>query len=526
MLVALLTLTACSKGGPRADLLSRVPADRDVAVVGDLGVIVESLGGTVDGSEITVPDYLLTAMMSDDDKQLVRFIRSLSQSGINLEDIAVAFKYNDYSSVAVMKVDDESLLYSFSKANNFAELPTQKGVRFYKIDRISGSDVPARIAMGLKDDYVYLAIDKNSEKSGTQLISSFIAAANASALSKTDLKDYLLEGNAASGVMRWSYDMKQTWRTLGVPKEMSDLCNGYICFDLTLEGQKASGSLRLLDQKGKKVDSKIFSKFIDMDGRISTGAMKYINHDETYVYAMAMKKFNWDLLTGAATRKLNGPQAFMAGTIIGYLKKIDGTVAVGLNVGSGNLNDISELQKSLGFTAVLELKKGKTAFKDIKSLIQSIGVPFSESGNNAISISMKPLIDGDLNILYDGDYLVVSSRAINKSGDNPVVKSNDFGRYLMAYGAQMGNGSSVPGFTVPFDCDMFWGFDGADVRVDYKISLNGGQGRGFLEKFARASIEQMQMRQKQMPASAIVDQEPDSDDDFYDIDDEEMLEIE
>lgn len=504
----LVGLVACNKDS-EATLLNRIPADADVAAVINVKKLVKSAGGDLSGCNLNLPEYIVKR----DSAGCTEFVQKLATSGLDVENLGVWLK--DSEGYLVVEVKDADKLSSFLSQEKFHARGNNGGYEFYAFDDADAK--PSYCAVG--DGYAYFY-----DHSGSfDRVSKSLSEAVSKPMGSTAFGRYASEGNAGGVIVDARTFLNYMGKDVMLPIAVQ--ASGRFCVKVDVDSDEASATSVLLNDKGEKVSVESMGLKFDTSATISAEALAYLAPSECLVYAFALKNVDWDSLVDSSTKSmgLNPMQTMVAGMAKEYLKKIDGTVAIGIGFDGGK-SDIEKLNAGSGlnyvpFTIVVQTAPGKAKglLGDISALLATFGMNPSQ-----LPDGFSAHISDDGTMLYgkaEGNTLVLSSRPIERYNNNGATAGMTgniaaFGLWLPADYPLIRDFGVVDNLLVEGGADM------KDSEGELDIKITGATAGGFVErliKLATAYQAGFNDIESQMAVeSNFTPEEPASDADYFD----------
>lgn len=182
--------------------------------------------------------------------------------------------------------------------------------------------------------------------------------------------------------------------------------------------------------------------------------------------------------------------------MIGYLKQIDGTAAVGFGFTDGfesiaNMSADNDVMGQFSATMVVETKDGKAGrlVEELKAFVEKVAdVPLDvtssgfsvldRSGNSAVYVK------------HTGNFVVIANHPIKEKNDNPVVKNVGFSDCLSAMyiGLYKGN-KLMEDLGLKDDMSMAFYCKPNTLEMSVSLEIDGDSGTGVLAKVARVVLD-------------------------------------
>lgn len=497
LVVAVMSICSCSSKSDK--MLSLVPADMDFVFVGDVKTIVESAGGSITDSKLTIPKWFSELAGSDADEMKDDANEFLKKSGVNTDYCVIAGNFNWSEPLFIAKLDDKKQFVKFIDDEGFYEQDSEDGAVVYKKKISDWNDSYILV----KDSYVFF-IDRvwnESDFNFKKAVTRMIDDAKESPFSKTKMADYIREGNAMGFSVKMPRELRQELRGSGMPSYVLEMYNGYVCVKSSVDADDVVAELKMFDDEGNPRSMKDFGDFMDLDAKVNSKALKFMGKDDSIVLASSLKDVKWskyfEMIDDIAHMSRSDKQIF--GMIEDYIKNIDGTLAIGFGLTNG-LQSVHAIDRGrdvfnqISFTAVVEVKKDKISklMKDIESLMDEARMPYEGSASRGFSLEF-PDGSGSLYLAAEDNFLVFSNHRIQKTGDNITVKSFDFDDYIMAGACYLDkNNRLMKDLGIKSDLKCTYSYDAKDLEMKMKIEVKDGKGKGVIEKIGNILLEASQ----------------------------------
>lgn len=418
-LVILLT-TSCKNR--IEELLDAIPADSDIVVVGDLNTIVESAGGSIEGSKVNLPSKV-SDLIEKEAKDIDKMLSSLKSSGINLQTCALVTNFKDERLTAIFKLDDKDKFLKFIESEEFNESSDENGIAIYEHSDNYYSDY---FAINGSVAYFIPEVNNESDLKVERYFSDFIDEANSKSFRSTGMGKYIKEGNVGGISIKLPSDLRHQLARENVPSEITDMFRGYVCMRGSLNGNKAHITMKFFDDEGNQRTVEDLNGNVNLETPINRDALEYMHKDESLIYAVSIKDFDWknfDKMVNSSNPSSDEQTALIL--VKSYLERIDGTIAVGLGLTNGfssieTLNHPEHLDNDFAMTVVIEMKSGKarSVINDIKALLDNEPSFPYENTSDGIRITIPNTRRGGyitcLNVEEKGDFIVISNHNIKK----------------------------------------------------------------------------------------------------------------
>lgn len=482
LLCLILAVVACqSDKSDNTLLLNRIPADADCVLVIDLKRVAESAGGELGRDRLTVPAYL-TGHFGIDSANCAEAVKHLAESGISAEQIAAWKKHNDDNSFVTVSLYDAEKFEKALTENGYKNVGTEKDFRFFsKSD--AGNSQYANCAFTAGEAYFYSCEDNIAD------VAQYIVGCAAKPMSQTAYGRYVENATGAGLIVNGDFFVKSS--EFGGVLDL--LAGKHLCIKVDIESEDVEGRCAVLDANGEKTS--VFPSMISFDSTavISSDATAYVSPAEALVYAAALKNVDWDAAFEAVGKQagLDPMQMMVMGMVKEYLKKIDGTVIVGVGF-DGTADDMAKLgddMTSLNYvpaTIVIQTASGQARgfLGDIKALLATAGM--SPSGPDDNFSAHIPAAGTTMYAKAEDNTIILSTRPIERFDSNQAAKSLE--------GLFAGMGVYVPADSplardlgVKGNMTAFLASDLADNEGEFEIKVTDTTG-GALERILRYVI--------------------------------------
>lgn len=498
MVVAMALATSCSNG-KMGEMLDLVPVNSEVAIVGDVETVLKSAGGEFKDGEIKLPSNIENELPSSMSRELDNLNEMIHDAGINPEVACMAHnqKFIDYRNIFIFKVKNEDKLLSYLDDKRFREQDEDDGLTIYVKKEDSGWS-SRNTYVGLKGSYIYVMPDvfmfSGSEFEPERAMKKFVEAAKEESLGNTKAAKYVAEANAAGIVIHFSKEMRREMRR-DIPSDMMNLFEGYICMRADLKDENLSITYKMFSEDGNERSMEDFAKLMNTEAKINPEALTYLSKDENQVMAVSLKDVKWnkylDQISEAA--EFSRSDKAIMDVISGYLKKVDGTVAVGYGMKGGvdGFIDIENGYKpfeTMSFTLVAETKdnKAKGVVNDLKTMMDSYGFPYEATSTGfTIDIDNNSKLYGEAK----GNYVIFANHKIKQEG-SPAVKAINFSDYIAAGSFVFTKNSKLmTDLGINNDIIATFSTDAKSCEATFNIEIRGGKAKGFVGKLLGIIID-------------------------------------
>lgn len=489
--VALVMLAACARTGDSksASLLSLVPGNTPVVVVGNLRTVVESAGGTLGPDGIGLPPYLKAELSESNLKDLQEINDLLARSGADTEVLALACDATLDNTLIICTLDDPAKFEQTVTGEGFERVSDENGFSVY-------SHPSERMIIAEKGGNAYFYNGRSKADTSVGYIARFIADASASSFAATDFGREIADCNAVGVALNMSDIMTQELGKNGMPPALQKMYSGVICIKSDIRGEAATVQARYFIPEGTESNLKEFWAGADLSTHISGEAMEYMNDAEFFVGGVVLKNIDWgkffDTMADAAGMR-RSDRAILS-VVKGYLENIDGTVAFGLGLDNGmqSIADISkgrDVMGSFSATIVVETKDGKAPrlVDDIRSLLDMANLPYTDTADG-LSMTI-PQIGGSLYAAAIHRMLVISNRPIGKDNDNPCVAAMPFQNYSNASALVLKRDNPLMrDFGLDYNIFLTGYSDPATFESEGRLQIDGGGNEGVVAKIIKIII--------------------------------------
>ncbi len=491
MLVSLLVV-ACSGSGSSDNLLKQIPADVDYAVVLNPTIMLESAGGSVDGAQITLPDYLPSIFDEHDIKDFNETKDEFAKMGLSADQVALAVmdpSEND-PELGVVKVDDAEKFKAYLLTKEFTDEGETDGLQFL-MNELRADKHDVVVVNGSTALYKEIRGTKDEAKAAMQKI---VAAAAEKSLADTPFGEYIAEGNMGGAIVNFPEDVKKDVASLGLPPTMLAFYDGVFCFKGNLNGNTAEVDVKMFDKEGNKIDMSSITSFMDVNAKIDGDALNYFNDKEVLVYAVALKDVDWDAFIEMFSSQLSRSERQMLPIISSYLKKFDGTLALGVGVNNGlqsfeniSKNQVAALQE-ISLTIAGQTKDGEaeSLLSELKSMLGSMRMDF-QTTDDGIKCAV-PMMGVTVYAEVKGDMIVLSTHPIEK-GDNPTVSKIPFDDYNYGVGIVLNNDHKLlTELGISNNGEAFVYSDAQNVSGGMKVAVDGDGSTGIIGNIFKLAL--------------------------------------
>lgn len=341
-MTAILAITSCSRSTD--ELLSTVPADASTVAVVNIIDFAKKAGFTIENGELKMPEKLANRSI---DSNTLKRLAGIADA-VNLDHV-VAFYASSGSPILTFTVSDEDALGKALEGN--AQKSSTGGFTVYS----SGRD-----AVLVKDGQGWMLQSTRP----TEVITRILAEAKTESMLKADgLVDFLNTAGTARAVIdlsQFSKELKGQWG----------------CMNLKLDGPSAMAEIQLMSADGKVNELNALQP-------LDTDFLRYIPAEANIAAALgASKGVDWDGIAVGATMIPGMRVGGMLDTLMPYLKKADGTVAIASTVDAANLDNSGS---RLFVMIHMPQQEVDAAVQQVKQRFTSMGATASQ-GNEGITV--------------------------------------------------------------------------------------------------------------------------------------------
>ncbi|MDE6535075.1 MAG: hypothetical protein K2K82_03595 [Muribaculaceae bacterium] len=482
LVVALMSICSCSSKSDK--MLSLVPAEADVVMIGDVKTVMESAGFSVSDSKVKLPSWLKDLAGDEINDGVSEVNDFLKNSGVDVELCLFTFDFKKELPIIILNLDDNKKFAKYIENQGFEEDDKEDGISVYK----QGDWRVTFIA--IKDSYAYVIPEVSSDNvKPLKVIPAMIEDAKESSFAKTSMAKYI-SGNAFGVSFKMPKELRRELKDAGMPSSVMDLYNGYFCLKGSLDNDDIEIEAKAFDEDGKAKNMKEFEKMMDLDAKVSSKALAYLGKDESFVFASSLKDMKWsDYLDAIAEgARMSSREKSQLGIVEDYLKNIDGTIACGFGFTNG-LESVFALDRGrdvfnqISVTLVVETKDGKAkkVMGDLEDLMSMASIPYDGSASKGFSITLDK--DAEVNVKMEDNFIVISNHKIQKSKDNATVKKFDFDDHLAAFACYLDKDNKLMK-NLGLKNDILFSYygDPKDMEMTMKLEVKGGKGSGVLEK--------------------------------------------
>lgn len=495
-LVLTLLVTACSKNPRMSALLEKLPADADVVVVGDLKTVVESAGGSVDGSKVKLSSFITDEMKGRAERELDELLDKVEDSGVDASACAGVGNFDDREPTYVFKIEDKEKFIQYIEDEDFDNDDEEDGVTYYlKENGNSYSTYGSCIAIDGDVAYAVFDVWEGGDFNPVKHVRKIIRNAKEESFGSTKFADYIDNGNAFGMAIKMPKELKRELKKAGLSNDLANLYTGVLCVRGSLDSDNAELNFKMFESDGKEKDTSALDKYMKTDGYINAKALAYLGEKDVFVYALSVKDVDWDKYLDDYVSNVGGDRASLA-VVKSYLEKLDGTVALGIGLNDGitsmaKIERGKEVMKELPLTLVAETKEGKakSIMNDLKALLKKQGVTFKSTSNYGLKIEM-PDNNGSVNIASRGDLLIFSNHDIKESNSNPTVKAGGFDKANAVLALVLKKDNKLAkDLGLRSDIQAIFSCDVKGMEGTLKLSMDGDKSVGIIGKMAKEVLE-------------------------------------
>lgn len=450
MVFAVAVLASCSKDEESANasssaLLSKIPADADYAVVGDLKTVLESAGIKMDNKGFTLPDYILDEIPGRGERALDQMNEELSEAGVDFSTVALFGYIEAGYPIVVAHLNDAAKCADFLEDELGYDKSERNGLSVFTNIRdydYGASDVSCMIIDG---SYVYSTIDEvyvyDGRRNPKRDMLRWIEAAKSANFSTTAGGQYIARGNVGGAAVHISSDLAGQLRYTEAPAELIKMMSDtYITAKFDLSSDEALVTAQWLDANGSPVDWTPMANGMTTTGTINKEAVEYLSPNTTFVYGLSLAGMDWDQMMETMKDQLNvsRDEAVYFDIATTYLKNLEGTVVVGAGFNNG-LHSLAEaaegysVLQQVSLSMAIQTKPGKARkmLNDLTGFMDQAGISYYSDGNGICIQLPGDKSTGDPITIYVSAFdnmLVASNEPIRGKRSNAVAENVDFSK--------------------------------------------------------------------------------------------------
>ncbi|MCH5312268.1 MAG: hypothetical protein J1E57_10005 [Prevotella sp.] len=495
MLLMIALTTACSENATMKHLLEQIPAESDVVMVGNVKIVVESAGGSLEGSELKLPSFIKDKLTDSNLKDYEEMNKFLSKSGIDSEACALVGNYDKNCSVLLFSLSDKDKFIDVIKEDGFNDSGADGNVAVYSKKSNSFSDDYGYIA--INDTYAYWIdrIKASGDFNPGQYLQDMIKKSKEKNYAETIYGEYITDANAFGIAIKKSQELNKSLRNTIFILDVLSVYDGVVCMRGNLSGDKFTLDFKQYDKDGKEIGAEQFKELMDVTAKIDDDALDMLGENEFLVYASSLKNVNWDKYTEIISQSSNLSRSNRAqiNAMQGYFKKIDGTVAMGFGLTNGlesvrNLNAEKEMLSQFSTTMVVETKEedAKQLINEMKEFLKKLRIPYEDS-ESGLSVDMKQMgLSGSLYVKNKGNLIALANHPIQNNSKNVVAKSMDLDDYLFALGIVLKKDNKLmQDLKLPNDVKLLSSCASKTLETKMTLEINGGDKEGVIAKAAK-----------------------------------------
>lgn len=501
--VIVAVVVALSGSSKMKNLLKQVPADAEIVAVGNVQTILESAGGKIEDSKISLPSFFTDFLGKEKMKDLDKANEFLKKSGIAPEACAVFGYFKKNNPVVLFALNDAKQFVKTIEEEGFKEKDKDGDITIYTKKVYEGYEPEY-------DDYGYIAINGNyaywiervwagSDLRPTSFLPQVIKDAADKNFADTPYGSYILEGNAGGVAFKWPKEMRQMMRENGVPSDLLSIYDGTVCLRGNLKKEKAEVVMKMFDENGKELDADLFKDFMDPSARIDKKALKLLGKDEVMVMAASLKEVKWDkyadLITGTA--RMSRAEKAQINVVFDYLKNVEGTVAAGFGLTNGmesvkQMNSHDEVMRAFSATLVVETKDGKAKriMDDLKGLMEKMRMPFEDQAKG-FTIDLSQM--GAEGKMYAGivdNFIVVANHPIKEDGRNIWANEGDLTDYISAFGLWLKKDNKLMrNLGLPYEVKFTVCCKPKSMETSMVLEIDGDDSPGVIAGIAKLALK-------------------------------------
>lgn len=519
--VIVAVVMALSGSSKMKNLLKQIPADAEIVAVGNVQTILESAGGKIEDSKISLPSFFTDFLGKEKMKDIDKANEFLKKSGIAPEACAVFGYFKKNNPVILFALNDAKQFVKTIEEEGFKEKDKDGDITIYTKKVYEGYNPEY-------DDYGYIAINGNyaywiervwagSDLRPASFLPQVIKDAADKNFADTPYGSYILDGNAGGVAFKWPKEMRQMMRESGVPSDLLSIYDGTVCLRGNLKKEKAEVIMKMFDENGKELDAELFKDFMDPSAQIDKKALKLLGKDEVMVMAASLKEVKWDkyadLITGTA--RMSRAEKAQMNVVFDYLKNVEGTVAAGFGLTNGmesvkQMNSHDEVMQAFSTTLVVETKddKAKRIMNDLKGLMEKMRMPFEDNAKG-FTIDLSQM--GTSGKVYAGivdDFIVVANHPIKEDGQNIWANEGDLTDYISAFGMWLKKDNKLMrDLGLPYEVKFTVCCKPKSMETSMVLEIDGDDSPGVIAGIAKLALK-MAEKGKEMSGQRYVGSKP------------------
>lgn len=519
--VIVAVVMALSGSSKMKNLLKQIPADAEIVAVGNVQTILESAGGKIEDSKISLPSFFTDFLGKEKMKDIDKANEFLKKSGIAPEACAVFGYFKKNNPVILFALNDAKQFVKTIEEEGFKEKDKDGDITIYTKKVYEGYNPEY-------DDYGYIAINGNyaywiervwagSDLRPASFLPQVIKDAADKNFADTPYGSYILDGNAGGVAFKWPKEMRQMMRESGVPSDLLSIYDGTVCLRGNLKKEKAEVVMKMFDENGKELDAELFKDFMDPSAQIDKKALKLLGKDEVMVMAASLKEVKWDkyadLITGTA--RMSRAEKAQMNVVFDYLKNVEGTVAAGFGLTNGmesvkQMNSHDEVMQAFSTTLVVETKddKAKRIMNDLKGLMEKMRMPFEDNAKG-FTIDLSQM--GTSGKVYAGivdDFIVVANHPIKEDGQNIWANEGDLTDYISAFGMWLKKDNKLMrDLGLPYEVKFTVCCKPKSMETSMVLEIDGDDSPGVIAGIAKLALK-MAEKGKEMSGQRYVGSKP------------------
>ena len=496
-LMLLIGVASCTGNTDYGKVLRHLPEDSDFVAVFNAEEIIRSSGGTVDKGSITFSDEFARLFNDEQIGNFNKTVTFLNNAGIYLKEMAVVYNYDHVVPTLIFGVEDIGKFKSALVEYGFKETDSRDDItilskRVYESPEGRNFDRFDYIALNERSVYWKLDICISQSAKPLRVLTDIIENTHKSSFINSPYAKYL-KGNLGAMTFSLPPKVRESIRNANIPtSSIEPLFNARICITGMMDNNGINLIAKCYDEKGKEIKVSDYTKCVDPNASINRRALSYLSKNENLIYAFTFEGMDWNEYFSQLNNAgmLTPSQKLVATIVKSYLEQIDGTVALGIGLTDG-FNSLSRINsgdnplKELNLTLVVETDKAKSMVEDLKSLMHTGNIEFTETGNGfSFTIPDTPI---RLTAKADGNVLIISNCEIKK-GTNAVVNNFDFDDYnasiIMSFPH---NDTLMKDLYIDNDIQLSLSsdFDESQLVADLSVS---GEGKGIIAKLISIAL--------------------------------------
>lgn len=418
------------------NILGRIPADADFAAVVDFKTFLNSADIQLANGRLTIPSYLFQMIPELSASDVDQVNQMIATVGIDPSGIGVFGSYND--------IDDESFIILAHL------LEPAKAVDFFKnqmfgnchessrgdLTVLSSTQYGKSSCVVVDGEWAYAIIDSYRSNVEGKICES-IAKAGKDSYGELPVGQYLAQSNVGGAAAKIPAELAAEARREGVPANICELLQGYVCAKGALTSDEAIAELRWINSKGVPVSLNDVIPGISFNKPVNQKMLELLGSDTNFAMAVNLGDINWEKLGNWLQENgvMSRSDAAQFKMVSGYLNDLEGTIVFGAGIKNG-LSSISacssgnpqDVLSNVQITAAVEIKNGKAAeyLDNLISMTEMAGMSCDRTSNGYRIGINAGYVRFPLYASVVGNAFVVSTEAINGARPNAISTGVNF----------------------------------------------------------------------------------------------------